>query len=391
MIGIAVLYAALVVGVMLWVGWTGWRFKGTLKPFPLPEHPPSVSIIVPARDEERNLPRCIHGLVRQDYRPDHLELIFVDDASRDATPRLLAEAAQGDSRIQLLHTGGKPANWNGKQWACHLGAQAAISEWLCFMDADTYAEPALIGRAVAFALANQIDMLTLQPWFEMRSLWERIVMPMLLTPFLAIFPPGRVNDPHDRMAIANGQFILIRRSVYETVRGHAAIKDRLMDDFPLAEIVKAKGYRLYMADGADVLRVRMYRSLPEIRAGALKAAVDITGGWARSVAVLVVYWLVGVLPGWLWIGALLAGDRQMTAIMGGLLLFQMAFHAGLRVIAYRLPPWSGVTCWWGTLISLVILTESMIRVASGREIRWKDRPVMRSYGMIDEPGDVIGH
>jgi chlorobactene glucosyltransferase len=381
MIWALIAYALFVVATLLWGGLIGLRFKGTLKAEHPPKVLPEVSTVVPARNEERNIGRCASGLVRQDY--PHLEMVFVDDDSRDATPDILAGFARGDERIKVVQTGGKPEGWNGKQWACHCGAMAASGEWLCFMDADTYAEPQLLSRTLAFALANDVDMLTLQPWYEMRGLWERIVLPVSLAPLLMLYPPERVNDPDDELAIANGQFILMRREVYRAIDGHAGVRDRMMDDFPLAENVKGAGYRLCMVDGTDVMRVRLYTNLREIRAGAIKAAVDITGGWRSTILLLIGYFLLNVLPSLLFFGALLSGRPQAALVLGATVLFQASYYALMRMLAFRVPPWSCVTYALGSLIVSIILIDGMIRVAIGREIRWKDRPVMGQQELVE--------
>ena len=164
---VLIVYAVIVVAVLLWTAIIGLRFKGTLKVLPLPSNPPSVTTIVPARNEERNIGRCAQGIIQQNY--PGLEMVFVDDDSSDATPDILTEVRTQSPCVKVIHTQGKPQGWNGKQWACHSGAQAASGDWLCFMDADTYAEPDLISRTMAFALGNHLDFLTLQPWYEMRG------------------------------------------------------------------------------------------------------------------------------------------------------------------------------------------------------------------------------
>ncbi len=367
-------YAVLVIGFLLWGASVGVRFRGTLRPVSLPDDPPQISTIVPARNEERNIERCVRGLARQDY--PRLEMIFVDDDSRDATPRILQNWAARDPRIRIVQTGGKPEGWNGKQWACHRGAQAAAGEWLCFMDADTYAEPHLLRRAVAFAVAHHVDMLSLQPWYEMRGLWERIVLPAGLTPLLLLFPPHHVNNPRHSMAIANGQFILIRRPVYEAVDGHAGVRQRMMDDFSLAENVKRAGFRLFIAEGMDLMRVRMYTNLKEIRAGALKASVEITGGWLSSVIGLLINLFLNVLPVVALIGAALTGHLPALLVMGTVVGFQLIYYGALRMLAFRAPPWSSITYPIGGIIVSAILLDGMTRLATGREITWKGRGLL---------------
>lgn len=367
-------YAVLILAYQFWEAYIALRFKGTLNECPLPDNPPLVSTIVPARNEERNIGRCIQGLARQDY--PRLEMIFVDDDSSDATPDILAAHAKRDPHIKVAHTQGKPADWNGKQWACHTGAQTASGAWLCFMDADTYAEPQLIARTVSFAEVRKIDMLTLQPWYEIQGLWERMVIPVGLASLLMLFSPDRVNDPDRELAVANGQFILIRRSVYDAVDGHIGVRQRMMDDFSLAQNVKRAGFRLFMAEGMDVMRVRLYHNLRQIRSGALKAAVELTGGWRASSLVLLVLLAVNTLPIVFFVRAFVVGNELASLILGALVALQLIYHGLVRVMAFRAPPWSGVTYPLGGIITGAILLEGMIRVASGAEIKWKGRDLL---------------
>lgn len=371
MIWVLGMYCAVVIGAMLLALYNGMRFQGTLKRVSLPMNPPKVSTVVPARNEERNIGRCALGLTRQDY--PNLEMVFVDDDSTDATPQILAGYSGRDARVRVVHTGGRPEGWNGKQWACHSGAVQATGDWLCFMDADTYAEPELISRTTAFAVANNIDMLTLQPWFEMRGLWERIVLPASIIPYLIVFPMHRVNDPKDKLALANGQFILIRRDVYQSVGGHETVRQRMMDDFSLAELVKGKGHRLFMADGSEVMRVRLYTNLREIRSSALKMSVEFTGGWFKTILSLLANFVIFTLPSLLLLIAVLANHTPAVLMLGGTVLFQLIYFALIRVYAFRAPPWSSITFPIGSMITSGLLIDGMVRLATGKEIKWKGR------------------
>lgn len=374
LLGVASVYAVGVLFLLVWGVVVALRFKDTLREVPLPADPPMVSVIVPARNEGRNIDRCARGLIGQDY--PHLELVFVDDDSTDATPDILARHTERDPRIRVTRTGSRPEGWNGKQWACHSGVLISTGDWLCFMDADTYAEPTLLRQAVAFALDRKVDMLTLQPWFELGGLWERIVLPIGLWGLLLVFPPHRVNDPDNGLAVANGQFILMPRAVYEAVGGHEAIRDRMMDDFSLAELVKGGGYRLYMADGTQVMRVRLYTNLREIRAGALKAAVEISGGWLATYVAMILNLLVNVLPvAWLaW--AVWTGEYIVAAILGVSVAALLAFYAALRVFAFRAPPWAAVSYPLGGLVVTGIILDGMFHLVSGRGVTWKGRSLL---------------
>jgi chlorobactene glucosyltransferase len=375
MLWLWILYSVFIVGVLVWGGVIGARFKNTLTREKLPVGElPTVSTIVPARNEQRNIDRCARGITGQDY--PNMDTIFVDDDSKDATPDILARYVAKDSRVKVVHTGGKPEGWNGKQWACHSGALEANGEWLCFMDADTYAEPFLISRTLAFVLTNNIDMLTLQPWYELLGLWERIILPTGLPHLLIVYPPDRVNNPNDPLSMANGQFILIKRSVYEAVKGHEGIKDRMMDDYSLGENVKNAGYHINIVDGAEVMRVRLYTNLREIWAGALKAAVQISGGWGISAVGLLVTLLVNVVPVFaLWLAVLLE-NWPAVLIMGVTILIEIAYYSIVRMAGFRTPPWTGFVFPLGGLIVTMILADGMFRLATGREILWKGRSLL---------------
>jgi chlorobactene glucosyltransferase len=244
------------------------------------------------------------------------------------------------------------------------------------MDADTYAEPELIPRTLAFAIANKIDLLTLQPWYEMRGLWERIVLPAGLAPLFVLFPPHRVNNPKDQLAIANGQFILIRKEVYDAIDGHAAVRQEMMDDFSLAVNAKRAGYRLSIVDGSEVMRVRLYTNLREIRNGALKAAVEITGGWFTSFVGMALNFTINILPVFLFFGALISGKSADALLLGAVVALQVLYYSAVRIAAFRAPPWSSVTYPIGGIIITLILMDGMVRLATGREIKWKGRDLL---------------
>jgi chlorobactene glucosyltransferase len=219
-------------------------------------------------------------------------------------------------------------------------------------------------------------MLTLQPWYELGGLWERIVLPAGLTPLFLVYPPHRVNDPRDSLVIANGQFILIRREVYQAIGGHEAVRHRMMDDFSLAELVKRSGHRLFIAEGMDVMRVRLYTNLREIWSGALKAAVEISGGWLTSTIALIANLLVNILPFALLIWAIVAGNRPTALVLSVIVAFQLLYYALVRMAAFRAPPWTAITYPFGGLLITAILLDGMIRLALGHDIRWKDRPLI---------------
>ncbi|RME08074.1 MAG: glycosyltransferase, partial [Anaerolineae bacterium] len=237
----------------------------TPRQLPEGEDAPLISVIVPARNEERNIRRCVAALLAQSY--PQLEVIVVDDCSQDDTPRILAEMAAAQPRLRVHRGEPLPAGWAGKPHALQQGARLARGEWLCFVDADTFAHPDLLSSVYLAAREHHADLFTILTDQELGSFWEKVVLPLVFIGLSFGFPADRVNDPTQAEAIANGQFILIRRQVYQALGGHAAIKNRIDEDKALAEVVKGAGYRLVFADGRTLARTRMYTSLAEMWEG----------------------------------------------------------------------------------------------------------------------------
>jgi chlorobactene glucosyltransferase len=207
---------------------------------------PYLSIIVPARNEAENLRHLLPSLAEIRY-PGEYEVIVVDDNSTDATA---AVAADGGARVLRLE--GLPDGWHGKPHACHQGARAAGGEWLLFTDADTLHAPDGPARAVACAIAQRLDGLSLFLDQECRDVVQRVA---LSTAFAGLF----AGLPR-QAAMLNGQYVLLRRDVYEKSGGFSAVRTEMLEDVALGRHLRRLGYRVSMMHGYDVARVRMYRS-----------------------------------------------------------------------------------------------------------------------------------
>src|SRR5579863_1697191 len=183
---------------------------------------PFVSIIVPARDEERTIRRCVTSLLDQDY--DNSEVIVVDDGSTDKTASVLADLALRHPRGQRLRVervDALPAGWAGKPHALHIGTQAARGDWLLFTDADTWHAPGALRFAMRQADNEGADLLSLGSTQELPGFWNKVMMPLAYMGISMLYPIKAVNDPRSPIALANGQYILIRRSAYDIVGGYA--------------------------------------------------------------------------------------------------------------------------------------------------------------------------
>lgn len=344
---------------------------------------PLISVIVPARNEARNIRRSIEALAAQSYQ--NLELIVVDDGSTDATPQILKqlqEAPKPDSspEITIINGSALPPGWAGKPHALHQGFQAAQGEWLCFVDADTFANPDLIASTYQAATNLGADMLTILTDQDLGSFWEKVIMPLVFTALSVGFPARRVNDPQKTDAIANGQFILIRRQVYQAVGGHAAVHDQIAEDKALAVLVKGSGFHLVLGDGRELARTRMYTSLPEIWEGWVKNIylgmqdrpwLLLLGAITGFVAALALpLWTILSLA-WLaqgggWIAVLVAAE---SLILWGYLLYNRSQVNQAMDISF----WYALTLPLGALIFTAMMVTSAYNVYSGRGVTWRGR------------------
>ncbi len=234
----------------------------------MPNKSPTVSIIVPARNEEACLGACLTSLMGQEGV--EFEVIVVDDGSTDRT-RAIAEK----SAVRLISPGPLPAGWTGKNNAVVAGAGEATGRWLLFTDADTVHLPGSLARSVAEAEQAGADMLSYSPEQVVKTFWEKAVMPVVFAELEEAYPPAQVSDPDSEVAAANGQYILIRREAYDAVGGHEAVAHDLLEDVALARAVKKSGRKLLFRYGADAVRTRMYRSYAQL-----------VEGWTKNLALL---------------------------------------------------------------------------------------------------------
>jgi hypothetical protein len=230
---------------------------------------PTVSVIVPARNEEACLGACLESLEAQ--AGVGFEIIVVNDASTDHT----REIAGSFPRVRVVDADIPPSGWTGKNNAMAAGARFAGGEWLLFTDADTVHRPGSTARAVAEAKQHGAVLLSYSPEQEVHGFWEKAVMPVIFSELAATYQPSLVSDPRSPAAAANGQYILITREAYDAIGGHAAVSNSLLEDVALAKAAKASGRRIFFRFGGDAVRTRMYRSFTQLREG-----------WTKNLALL---------------------------------------------------------------------------------------------------------
>src|SRR5215471_10890711 len=230
---------------------------------------PTISVIIPARNEEANLSACLESLTTQ--TGVSFEIIVVDDQSTDRT----REIAASFPKVRIIEARSLPDGWTGKNNAVTTGALAALGDWLLFTDADTVHLPGSLARALAEARDNHVDLLSYSPEQIAVTFWEMAILPVVFAELARQYPPSKVSDASSPIAAANGQFILIRREAYDAVGGHAGIAGDLLEDVALARLVKQSGRKMFFRYGTDAVRARMYRNFAQLREG-----------WTKNLALL---------------------------------------------------------------------------------------------------------
>ena len=264
------------------------------------EQQPFVSVMIPARDEAAVIGGTISRLLAQDYA--RYEIILLDDQSTDGTTEVALQAAGDDPRLHIQTGTPLPAGWMGKNWACQQMQQNAKGDILVFTDADVIWEPNALRALVENMTATQADLYTIWPTQQTVTWAERLTVPLMALVILGYLPIiGTHYVPLAAFGAANGQCMAWRRSAYDTVGGHQAVSDNVLEDVTMARMIKAAGLRLRMADGNTLIRCRMYTNWPSVRDGYAK---NILAGYGNSIPLLlgatVFHWGIFLIP-WVWL------------------------------------------------------------------------------------------
>jgi chlorobactene glucosyltransferase len=352
-----------------------------LQPGPVPPQRPLVSVLVPARNEVGRIGPCLRSLLAQDY--PNFECIVLDDQSDDGTTELVRRLGFSTSaRFRLISGDPLPRDWVGKSWACHQLSQVARGEYLVFTDADTIHHPGTISAAVTAAQRERSDMLTAWTYQLTETLGERLLIPFLFVAASCCLPHWllALAQRNRRFAqslganwlrnlgTASGQFICIRRRVYDQIGGHAAASNQLVEDVALARAVSAgtgTGLRLTSCDGIDLIRCRMYRSFSDLWEGFTKNLWPLFQNDFFAFTLLVlgqvgVFALPFFLAPWLF-------GWELGLLLGLILLLRVLITLRFRTswISVLFHP-------FGYLLALAIALNSLRR-SLGRGVTWKGR------------------
>jgi cellulose synthase/poly-beta-1,6-N-acetylglucosamine synthase-like glycosyltransferase len=333
---------------------------------PKVERWPTLSVVVPARNEAETVGASLPSLLEQDYPA--LEVIVIEDRSSDATGERLRALAARYPRLEVLYVTSLPEGWLGKNHALQVGAKRATGEWLLFTDADVRYAPGALKATVAYALRGRLDHLAALPHFIAKSVFLRSFVSAFALLFSVYTRLWRVKDTRSRAHIGIGAFGLVRREAYERVGGHRAIALRPDDDLKLGKLLKAHGYRQEAVFASELLAVEWYGSVPEAVRGLEKNAFAGLGYSLPAVfAVCGLLLATNVLPFvavWLTSGLaqlLFAASVVTVALVYG----YNARFAKVSPLYFALHPYAV------TVLCYAALRSSLTALWRG-EIRWRD-------------------
>lgn len=344
---------------------------------PLPANPPTVHVLVPARNEQSNIGDCLAALRAQDYPA--LRIRVIDDHSSDRTPQIIAQHAAEDPRVEARSAPDLPKGWLGKPHALWSGSRDLTSDYVLFLDADVRLRPHAVRHAVLAGLSTQAGLVNMVPRLLAGSFWERAAQPVIAQILFTFVDPVRVRDRDSDFAVGYGPFMFFERTAYEEIGGHAAVASEVVEDLRLAQRIKQAGFPLAYVQATDSVELRMYDSLRSLIAGWKKNFHVALGGaqWFAPLGALLLLLVYGTPPIALLTaiayfvlhGASAYASKLMTVaalVYGADWLGRIALRATYGVTLH------GVRSLGGALVAYILCASSYQSVM-GRPVTWRGR------------------
>lgn len=358
---VAFIFACLV----LWFGNRKIKFLDEISNLPDCIYP-KVSILIAARNEEKNITEALQSLLQLDY-PD-FEILIVNDRSTDGTGEILDRMAQGNPRLRPIHLTALPKGWLGKNHALFRAAQESTGELLLFTDADVVMQPAALRNGVQYLLAQQLDHLTAGPALKMPGRLLNLFSGFFTMAFFMYTQPWKARDGRSDKFIGVGAFNLIRASAYRAIGTHQAIAMRPDDDMRLGKLVKQRRYKSDFMHGVRMLHVEWYDSLPAVVNGLEK---NIFAGLDYKLTAVILS-TIATFIFWIWPFAAMFLTAGLTKIFNiatvGIIL--MIYGHGARL--GNLKRWYGIGVPAAALFFIFLLWNSTLKTLLNRGISWRE-------------------
>jgi len=264
-------------------------FSPVLKKRELQSELPAVSVLIPARNEEKNIENLLNDLLHAKYK--NLEIIVFNDQSTDNTARVVQEFAEKDARVRLINSNELPAGWLGKNFACHKLAHSAIGEYLLFLDADVRIKPEAVESALVQMQKYDLKLLSIFPRQIMHTFEEKITVPSMNNILLSLLPLilTRISS-RPSLSAANGQFMLFESNTYKTLIPHQKVKEQKVEDILISRLYKRNNLKIQCMTGNRSIQCRMYTNYNEAVQGFSRSVSQFFGGSNIAAAF---YWLIG--------------------------------------------------------------------------------------------------
>ena len=340
---------------------------------------PKVSVILPARNEERYIARCLDSLLAQDY--PNFEIIAINDSSTDRTGEIMKAYAANDLRIIHIDASPKPEGWTGKNWACYQGFLRAQGELLMFTDADSKHLPTTMSLAVGHLISENLEALTAVPRLICNDFWTKMTLPVLAIFLHTRFSPIRVNDPNNKTGYFFGSFFIITRSTYETIGTHKGVKEELVEDGALGGKVKAHKFRMKMVRGEPHIDAVWARDLQTLWQGLRRLMIplyyqDKVNAYMMTIAVFFILFAPFVSLPYLPVVASLSGNTSFQILFGlqisAIALIMVTTAMQCMLTLFESPIYAFAAPLSGGLISLSFLSAIADAKKKGA-VSWRDR------------------
>ncbi|MCD6122177.1 MAG: glycosyltransferase [Spirochaetales bacterium] len=334
-----------------------------------------ISIIVPARDEEKNIIPCLETLVKQNFTAK--EIIVVNDGSSDKTEELVKKFIENNPEVRLINGKPMPDGWIGKTYALSQGLENAAGNYVLFTDADSRHKPHALSTVFKKLINDKAAVLSILPFLESVTFWEKVIQPFVGEMFLVSMPFKKVNDMNSKVVLCNGQFLLTRKDVIESIGGLAAIKGNILDDIAFARLVKDSKRKISLYYGGDLFSVRMYSGLK-----------DILNGWSKNfyrgftlnyhelmiipavLAILLLFILPFLLPIF---AVILPGFTLLRLSISLLPMFIEVAITYLKRKKHNIYPETSWTIGIAAFFYIYIMIVSTVRTVFGIGVKWKGR------------------
>jgi chlorobactene glucosyltransferase len=340
----------------------------------VPKPAPLISVLVPARDEEKNIGNCVKSLQQQDY-PNY-EILVLDDNSTDNTSAIVKEMAANDDRVHLYFGELLPDDWAGKPFACYQLAQKAKGDWLLFVDADTTHEPHMLRSTLALAMEEKASLLSGFPRQTTTSFSQKIIIPVfyfILLSWVPMWLLHKSKKPKPSMAI--GQFFFFSKDEYWRIGGHKAVKDKIVEDLLMGIAVAKNGGRHVAVDLSPVTSTNMYDDMGETWRGLGRSIYSITAMMPLGIlAAASLAYYTFIAPFFWLVNGVVTGSEPL--IWRGLVVLQIIIALFMRWLVdnrFREP---AISVWFhpiGLLFYLADVLYAMGRWLIGAGISWKER------------------